>query len=214
MSSAKGLQEYSVCAGPGCYKSGDALKVCGQCKTIFYCGSECQKKDWKRHKPHCHRIDKNWIVLLSDACTVPHSFGMFMCYFICMVQKKQLKTNKNNKMYISNFTKKEIEEWIDYLKTQRTADVKDEDIENCLAIGMKIMSKSTEINKLPREQAKRYIEASSAIRKKVKDHNLITIKLTVDGVWTIFSMGFDPPEGTEKYMDPLVDDYLKILKSK
>lgn len=30
-----------------------ALKICEQCKKIYYCSRECQKKDWKRHKLEC-----------------------------------------------------------------------------------------------------------------------------------------------------------------
>lgn len=29
------------------------LKRCGRCKTAAYCSVECQKADWKTHKPNC-----------------------------------------------------------------------------------------------------------------------------------------------------------------
>jgi len=29
------------------------LSSCGRCKNIRYCGSECQRADWKRHKKSC-----------------------------------------------------------------------------------------------------------------------------------------------------------------
>ena len=29
------------------------VKACKRCKQIAYCGKECQKMDWKRHKPEC-----------------------------------------------------------------------------------------------------------------------------------------------------------------
>ena len=29
------------------------LKKCGRCEKVFYCGQECQKKDWTRHKSEC-----------------------------------------------------------------------------------------------------------------------------------------------------------------
>ena len=31
----------------------EGTKRCGGCKTVSYCGAECQKKDWKRHKRAC-----------------------------------------------------------------------------------------------------------------------------------------------------------------
>ncbi|RNA30194.1 ectomycorrhiza-upregulated zf-MYND domain-containing [Brachionus plicatilis] len=27
---------------------------CGNCKSIWYCSKECQKTDWKNHKPNCN----------------------------------------------------------------------------------------------------------------------------------------------------------------
>jgi hypothetical protein len=30
-----------------------AFKTCSQCRGIVYCGRDCQKRDWKAHKPHC-----------------------------------------------------------------------------------------------------------------------------------------------------------------
>ncbi|KAJ7088403.1 hypothetical protein B0H15DRAFT_1022431 [Mycena belliarum] len=31
------------------------MKQCAQCKTQYYCGPECQRADWKRHKVWCKR---------------------------------------------------------------------------------------------------------------------------------------------------------------
>ena len=70
------------------------------------------------------------------------------------------------------------------------------------------MKEHFSLNKLPRELSKRYKEASSKIRESVKDHDLITLKLLVEDRWTIFSMGFKLPEGTEDYMSPFVTEYL------
>ncbi|KAI5777299.1 hypothetical protein EDC01DRAFT_732640 [Geopyxis carbonaria] len=36
----------------GCDKPGKTLK-CKRCMAVGYCGVECQKADWKRHKEHC-----------------------------------------------------------------------------------------------------------------------------------------------------------------
>ncbi|KAF5365319.1 hypothetical protein D9758_005436 [Tetrapyrgos nigripes] len=38
------------------------LKQCTQCKVTRYCGQECQRKDWKRHKTFCKTVhDVKWV---------------------------------------------------------------------------------------------------------------------------------------------------------
>ena len=34
----------------------DGAKKCGACGEVYYCSRECQKRDWKRHKIACQRI--------------------------------------------------------------------------------------------------------------------------------------------------------------
>ncbi len=29
-------------------------KFCGQCRLVWYCNEDCQRKAWREHKPHCH----------------------------------------------------------------------------------------------------------------------------------------------------------------
>ena len=41
----------SKCAVQGCNKP--APKKCGSCKSILYCSTDCQKKDWSIHKIIC-----------------------------------------------------------------------------------------------------------------------------------------------------------------
>jgi len=36
-----------------CGKPGRAMKRCSICKNVWYCGTECQKAGWKRHKKAC-----------------------------------------------------------------------------------------------------------------------------------------------------------------
>jgi len=36
-----------------CGKPGRALKRCSVCKQVWYCGAECQKAGWKKHKKTC-----------------------------------------------------------------------------------------------------------------------------------------------------------------
>ncbi|CAD8117731.1 unnamed protein product [Paramecium sonneborni] len=39
-----------------CNKQDAELLRCSQCKSIYYCSIECQKKDWKDHKFICSEI--------------------------------------------------------------------------------------------------------------------------------------------------------------
>ena len=39
----------------GCLVGNCNLKFCSRCESVFYCSVECQKKDWKNHKPQCLR---------------------------------------------------------------------------------------------------------------------------------------------------------------
>ena len=36
-----------------CERMSVALLVCQRCKSVRYCDADCQKKDWKAHRPHC-----------------------------------------------------------------------------------------------------------------------------------------------------------------
>ena len=36
----------------------EGLKICVGCKNVWYCCKECQKADWKAHKPICQLLIK------------------------------------------------------------------------------------------------------------------------------------------------------------
>ena len=40
------------CAAAGC-ASEEASSVCSRCEAVRYCSRECQRTDWKAHKPVC-----------------------------------------------------------------------------------------------------------------------------------------------------------------
>ncbi|KAJ6592842.1 hypothetical protein B0H19DRAFT_1245657 [Mycena capillaripes] len=45
-----------TCGGHGCTNSklsGASMRLCRQCKAVNYCGRECQRADWPRHKAWC-----------------------------------------------------------------------------------------------------------------------------------------------------------------
>jgi len=33
--------------------SSESFSKCGRCKAVYYCGRECQKRDWPSHRPNC-----------------------------------------------------------------------------------------------------------------------------------------------------------------
>ncbi|KAF9525473.1 hypothetical protein CPB83DRAFT_909085 [Crepidotus variabilis] len=41
-----------------CQKTDAKLRWCSSCGEILYCSTECQKDDWKRHKPECGQTDR------------------------------------------------------------------------------------------------------------------------------------------------------------
>lgn len=49
------LFKTHICARPGCSKDGE--KMCSQCRITRYCGTDCQRSDWKRHKKECKSED-------------------------------------------------------------------------------------------------------------------------------------------------------------
>ncbi|KAJ8309710.1 hypothetical protein KUTeg_011575 [Tegillarca granosa] len=59
------------CFNYSCLKKGVDLKVCGKCKSAWYCSSECQKSDWKKHKTDCKFLSsmkEDQDTALGDMC--------------------------------------------------------------------------------------------------------------------------------------------------
>jgi hypothetical protein len=49
------LKRCAYCAKADTYAF-DSLKMCGRCKVVCYCSSECQVADWPNHKKVCRHI--------------------------------------------------------------------------------------------------------------------------------------------------------------
>ena len=38
------------------------LQVCANCNKVKYCSTNCQRKDWKKHRFLCKSVNKNFVV--------------------------------------------------------------------------------------------------------------------------------------------------------
>ena len=47
---AKGKKKHPAAFCFNCGKAGAKLSSCVKCHRAYYCGDECRRKDWKRHK--------------------------------------------------------------------------------------------------------------------------------------------------------------------
>jgi hypothetical protein len=57
------FQDEGSCAACGEEK---AMKKCSRCKSVSYCGQECQKLDWFSHKKFCNRYNEERIAMEKD----------------------------------------------------------------------------------------------------------------------------------------------------
>jgi hypothetical protein len=51
---SKNQKINSFCICHNCYLRLKKMKKCSRCKNMYYCSSECQKKDWVFHKKTCN----------------------------------------------------------------------------------------------------------------------------------------------------------------
>ena len=55
----KHITKLGVCFNPQCsieFLERSKTKYCSRCRCATYCSRECQKADWKRHKPDCDKF--------------------------------------------------------------------------------------------------------------------------------------------------------------
>ena len=62
------------------------LKKCKRCRTVFYCGRDCQKQDWKYHKNSCTVED---LLMIEDSSmTLPSSGKQRMALRVSKIPDK------------------------------------------------------------------------------------------------------------------------------
>ena len=51
------MKVVNVCSNDGCSRRTPAtesrMKLCGKCKTNYYCSADCQREDWPSHRSCC-----------------------------------------------------------------------------------------------------------------------------------------------------------------
>lgn len=53
MESMRSMGESRHCVCDGCGQKALGLRRCSRCRKVAYCSTECQKANWKAHKPEC-----------------------------------------------------------------------------------------------------------------------------------------------------------------
>ncbi|CAN6869884.1 unnamed protein product [Brassica oleracea] len=72
----------------GCFKT-DGLKKCSGCQVVWYCGSSCQKSEWKLHRHECKAL-----------CRLEKEKRMLVTPTIRLMVKLYLKRNFQNEKVI------------------------------------------------------------------------------------------------------------------
>eukprot|EP00798_Chlamydomonas_sp_ICE-L_P030813 gene30813-35844_t len=57
---------------------GAKIRKCSGCNVAVYCGRDCQKRDWRRHKKECRPNCCSPRELLPGACVYPERFLAFL----------------------------------------------------------------------------------------------------------------------------------------
>jgi len=61
-----------------------ATKRCSRCNLVWYCSPECQRKDWKKHKPFCNSEYQ------------AHQWELHKKAFDAIIEKYNLKTEEKS----------------------------------------------------------------------------------------------------------------------
>ena len=47
----------------------DGAKKCGACGEAYYCSRQCQRRDWKKHKAACQKVQSEWTAAAAAAAS-------------------------------------------------------------------------------------------------------------------------------------------------
>ncbi|KAJ7597564.1 hypothetical protein C8J56DRAFT_322921 [Mycena floridula] len=79
------LKECSRDRCPNQEQKAAQFQRCGSCHTVVYCCRECQKGDWKKHKPDCiaHKERKETINAVTRGKPTSNSANIYMVDMMC-----------------------------------------------------------------------------------------------------------------------------------
>ncbi|KAJ7597566.1 hypothetical protein C8J56DRAFT_1041759 [Mycena floridula] len=79
------LKECSRDQCPNQEQKAAQFQRCGSCHTVVYCCRECQKGDWKKHKPDCiaHKERKETINAVTRGKLTSNSANIYMVDMMC-----------------------------------------------------------------------------------------------------------------------------------
>lgn len=99
-----------------CSKNNPNFPVCGKCKSVRYCGPECQKSDWEAHKKICGLLmDQNKLAKIINIFYMEYSgTDVFKLWL--------LAAKKNPGILIKYKLGKEFPESVDLLEKDPSSD--------------------------------------------------------------------------------------------
>lgn len=73
---------------------------CGVCATLFYCSTDCQKKDWPIHKQECKRYG---VITKQKGFKITSDFILLVRAFLLHRSDKGVAEKLNDMLDINDF---------------------------------------------------------------------------------------------------------------